>query len=133
MQNLTVLGTGVLGSQIILQAAYQGKDVVAYDLSDEILAKLPERWEYLRPLYLRDLPDTRRPWIGSTNQSIRALTPTYADRVRRIDVHGEGDTLEVRIDADGTVSVNGWADDTALAALLDDLGVRADRPQERAA
>ncbi len=57
MQNLTVLGTGVLGSQIIFQAAYSGKQVVAYDLSDEILAKLTERWEYLKPLYLRDLPD----------------------------------------------------------------------------
>jgi 3-hydroxyacyl-CoA dehydrogenase len=56
MQNLTVLGTGVLGSQIAFQAAYQGKDVVAYDLSDEILAKLTARWEYLKPLYLRDLP-----------------------------------------------------------------------------
>lgn len=57
MQNLTVLGTGVLGSQIIFQAAYSGKQVVAYDLSDEILGKLAERWEYLKPLYLRDLPD----------------------------------------------------------------------------
>lgn len=57
MQDLTVLGTGVLGSQIAFQAAYQGKDVVAYDLSDEILAKLTARWEYLKPLYLRDLSD----------------------------------------------------------------------------
>ncbi|WP_025132989.1 3-hydroxyacyl-CoA dehydrogenase [Leucobacter sp. PH1c] len=57
MQNLTVLGTGVLGSQIIFQAAYSGKQVVAYDLNDEILAKLAARWEYLKPLYLRDLPD----------------------------------------------------------------------------
>lgn len=57
MHHLTVLGTGVLGSQILFQAAYFGKDVVAYDLNDEILAKLPQRWEYLKPLYLRDLPD----------------------------------------------------------------------------
>lgn len=57
MENLTVLGTGVLGSQIAFQAAYQGKNVVAYDLNDEILAKLTARWEYLKPLYLRDLPD----------------------------------------------------------------------------
>lgn len=57
MQNLTVLGTGVLGSQIAFQAAYHGKEVVAYDLNDEILAKLTARWEYLKPLYLRDLPD----------------------------------------------------------------------------
>src|SRR5690606_4169672 len=40
MQQVTVRGTGVLGSQIIFQAAYSGKDVVAYDISDEIIAKL---------------------------------------------------------------------------------------------
>lgn len=55
LQTLTVLGSGVLGSQIAFQAAYFGKDVVLYDINDEILAKLPARWEYLRPLYQRDL------------------------------------------------------------------------------
>ncbi|HLT67755.1 MAG TPA: 3-hydroxyacyl-CoA dehydrogenase NAD-binding domain-containing protein, partial [Microbacterium sp.] len=43
MQQVTVLGTGVLGSQIIFQAAYSGKDVVAYDISNEIIATLPAR------------------------------------------------------------------------------------------
>lgn len=57
MQNLTVLGAGVLGSQIAFQAAYQGKNVVAYDINDEVLANLAARWEYLKPLYLRDLPE----------------------------------------------------------------------------
>lgn len=78
--------------------------------------------------YLRDLPDTTRPWIGSRNQSIRALTPVYADRVQTIASAGGADSLEVRISRDGTVAVNGWATDAALAALLDDLGIRADRP-----
>src|SRR5690606_20707294 len=78
--------------------------------------------------YLRDHPDTTRPWIGSTNQGIRALSPVYADRVREIAQRGAADTVEVRIGTDGTVAVNGWATDAALAALLDDLGVRADRP-----
>lgn len=72
--------------------------------------------------YLRDLPDARRPWIGSRNQGIRALTPVYAEHVRRIDAEGEADRLEVRIGLDGTIAVNGWADDAALAALFDDLG-----------
>lgn len=57
MQNLTVLGTGVLGSQIALQAAYHGKNVSVYDLDDEVLAQLPSRWDYLTPLYLRDVPE----------------------------------------------------------------------------
>lgn len=57
MQNLTVLGAGVLGSQIAFQAAYRGKDVVAYDISEEALGRLAARWDYLKPLYLRDLPE----------------------------------------------------------------------------
>jgi len=77
--------------------------------------------------YLADLPDTRRPWIGSQNQSIRALTPRYAAEVDRIARDGGRDALEVRISADGAVAVNGWATDAALADLLDDLGVRGDR------
>ncbi|MDJ1114012.1 4Fe-4S single cluster domain-containing protein [Microbacterium dauci] len=81
--------------------------------------------------YLRDLPDTTRPWIGSRNQEIRALTPVYAERVREIAASGGADSLEVRIARDGTVAVNGWATDAALAALLDDLGVRGDRLASR--
>ncbi|MGO2057609.1 MAG: 3-hydroxyacyl-CoA dehydrogenase NAD-binding domain-containing protein, partial [Candidatus Corynebacterium faecigallinarum] len=54
---VTVLGTGVLGSQIVMQAAYAGKDVVAYDVKQEFLDKLPERWEWMRAHYERDLDD----------------------------------------------------------------------------
>lgn len=80
--------------------------------------------------YLRDLPDRDRPWIGSRNQAIRALTDAHAADVSRI---ARGDTptfdrLEVRLGADGSVAVNGWASDAALAALFDDLGIRVDRP-----
>ena len=56
-KNLTVFGTGVLGLQIILQAAYNGKNVVAYDIAQELLDKLPDRWERLRKDYRKDLED----------------------------------------------------------------------------
>ncbi|SEB59549.1 anaerobic ribonucleoside-triphosphate reductase activating protein [Paramicrobacterium humi] len=82
--------------------------------------------------YLREHPDARRPWIGSTNQGIRALSERYADRVRAIDADGERDRLEVRIHRDGRIAVNGWADDAALDALLHDLGVRGDAPSRSA-
>lgn len=85
MQNLTVLGTGVLGSQIIFQAAYSGKDVVAYDLSDEILAKLPDRWEYLKPLYLRDLPDATPEKLDAAVARIRPSSD-LADAVQDADI-----------------------------------------------
>lgn len=57
IQNVTVLGTGVLGSQIMMQAAYHGKNVVGYDISAELFDKLPERWDWMRGYYERDLGD----------------------------------------------------------------------------
>ncbi|MBK0421149.1 3-hydroxyacyl-CoA dehydrogenase [Leucobacter sp. CSA2] len=85
MQNLTVLGTGVLGSQIIFQAAYSGKDVVAYDVSEEALEKLPARWEYLKPLYLRDLPDATPEKLDAAVARIRP-TADLADALADADL-----------------------------------------------
>ncbi|MFV0433641.1 MAG: 3-hydroxyacyl-CoA dehydrogenase [Leucobacter sp.] len=85
MQNLTVLGTGVLGSQIIFQAAYSGKNVVAYDISDEILEKLPERWEHLKPYYLSDLPDATPEKLDAAVSRIRASSD-LADAVKDADI-----------------------------------------------
>ncbi|WP_248283184.1 4Fe-4S single cluster domain-containing protein [Cryobacterium arcticum] len=82
--------------------------------------------------YLRDQPDAVRPWLGSTNQGIRALTPAYADEVARIEREGGLDRLEIRIHRDGRIDVNGWADDAALEDLLHDLGPRQDRPGTKA-
>ena len=52
--NVTVLGTGVLGSQIAFQTAYSGFQVTAYDISDEALAKAKERFEGLIDAYRAD-------------------------------------------------------------------------------
>jgi len=79
--------------------------------------------------YLQGRPDGIRPWLGSTNQGIRALTPAYATEVARIELDGGLDRLEIRIHPDGRIDVNGWADDAALDALLHDLGPRQDRPR----
>ena len=57
MNNLTVFGTGVLGSQIMMQAAYHGKNVTGYDVSQEFLDKLPARWEWMRGHYAKDVAD----------------------------------------------------------------------------
>jgi anaerobic ribonucleoside-triphosphate reductase activating protein len=80
--------------------------------------------------YLLDRPDAVRPWIGSTNQGLRALTPAYRELIASIEERGGQDRLEIRIARDGTIAVNGWADDDALEILLGDLGVRADRPSD---
>jgi 3-hydroxybutyryl-CoA dehydrogenase len=48
---VTVLGTGVLGSQIAYQTAYSGFDVVAYDINDEALSAAKERFAGLAAAY----------------------------------------------------------------------------------
>ena len=54
IHKVTVLGTGVLGSQIAFQTAFSGFDVVAYDISDEILEKAKSRFSSLAETYKQD-------------------------------------------------------------------------------
>lgn len=58
LTNVAVIGSGVLGSQIAFQAAYFGKTVTVYDISDEIIGALPGKWEKLSLLYTRDMAAT---------------------------------------------------------------------------
>ncbi|QWT23956.1 3-hydroxyacyl-CoA dehydrogenase [Subtercola sp. PAMC28395] len=54
IKKVTVLGTGVLGSQIAFQAAFHGFDVTAYDISEEILEKAKARFAQLSEIYQAD-------------------------------------------------------------------------------
>ena len=54
MKNITVLGTGVLGSQIAFQTAFHGFDVVAYDIDQPALERAAERFERLAARYVAD-------------------------------------------------------------------------------
>ena len=51
IKTLTVLGTGVLGSQIAYQAAFHGFAVTAYDLDDDALEKARARFAQLAGIY----------------------------------------------------------------------------------
>ncbi len=55
--NVTVLGTGVLGSQIAFQTAYRGFQVLAYDLDEAAIAKARKTIDVLAQRYAHDLPD----------------------------------------------------------------------------
>jgi 3-hydroxyacyl-CoA dehydrogenase len=52
--NVTVLGTGVLGSQIAYQTAFSGFDVVAYDISDDALEAARQRFAGLADTYVQE-------------------------------------------------------------------------------
>ena len=77
--HVTVIGSGVLGSQIAFQAAFFGKEVTVYDISEEIIAKLPARWDRLAGLYAQDVSATpeqleaARSHLGETADLTAAL------------------------------------------------------------
>jgi 3-hydroxybutyryl-CoA dehydrogenase len=51
-KNVTVLGTGVLGSQIAFQTAFHGFTVIAYDINAEAIAQAKERFTLLAQTYV---------------------------------------------------------------------------------
>lgn len=67
--------------------------------------------------YIAEEPDLHRPWVGSTNQRFHFLTNRYRHLERRISALP--DRVEVRVAADGHVSLNGWATVDQLDSLLE--------------
>jgi 3-hydroxyacyl-CoA dehydrogenase len=55
IQKITVLGTGVLGSQIAYQAAFHGFAVTAYDVTDVILESARDRFTRLAAIYAHEV------------------------------------------------------------------------------
>lgn len=54
-KNITVAGSGVLGSQIAFQTAFKGFNVSVYDINDEALARAKEHFKCLMGNYQKDL------------------------------------------------------------------------------
>lgn len=85
IDNVTVLGTGVLGSQIAYQTAYSGFEVIAYDISDEIVKAGRKRFEELAARYEREVEGA----AGGRAQAALArikYSSNLADAVRDADL-----------------------------------------------
>jgi 3-hydroxyacyl-CoA dehydrogenase len=73
IKTVTVLGTGVLGSQIAFQSAFKGFTVTAYDINDKVLETAKDRFEKLAETYANEVPDARD---GKAQEALNRLTPT---------------------------------------------------------
>lgn len=74
------------------------------DMADPAVARLLTLVDILVDgPYVREQPDTRRRWVGSTNQRIHFLT----DRYSFDEQWQKRNTLEIRVDRSG-ISVNGF-------------------------
>lgn len=56
--------------------------------------------------YERSQPDETRRWIGSRNQRLHYLSARYDAAIERLPAGGR--ELEIRIELDGTLRMNGW-------------------------
>ncbi|UFS59223.1 3-hydroxyacyl-CoA dehydrogenase [Subtercola endophyticus] len=74
IRTVTVLGTGVLGSQIAYQAAFHGYAVTAYDISDEVLGQAKARFAGLAEAYKHD--DVEGARGGTADSALASLTLT---------------------------------------------------------
>lgn len=79
---VSVLGTGVLGSQIAFQTAYSGFAVVAYDIDEKALDAARERFAGLAATYRAEVPGAAD---GKAEEALARLTLT-ADLAEAADV-----------------------------------------------
>lgn len=135
--NITVLGTGVLGSQIIFQTAYSGFNVVAYDVSEEAIQALPARWQQLGGYYRHDLNSTDEQLRAAVDR-IRATTD-LADAVKDADLVIESVPENINIKRDTYAKLSELAPEKTVFAsnsstmLLSDMVSAVNRPDKFAA
>ncbi|TFW00324.1 3-hydroxyacyl-CoA dehydrogenase [Orlajensenia leifsoniae] len=82
---ITVLGTGVLGSQIAYQTAFHGFDVVAYDISTEVLEQAQARFAGLAATYTKEVAGAADGKADAALARIR-LSADLADAVTDADL-----------------------------------------------
>ncbi|WP_273733919.1 3-hydroxyacyl-CoA dehydrogenase [Mycolicibacterium septicum] len=73
IKTVTVLGTGVLGSQIAFQSAFKGFTVTAYDINDKVLEAAKDRFAKLAETYANEVPDASD---GKAQEALTRLTLT---------------------------------------------------------
>ncbi|TDW28428.1 3-hydroxyacyl-CoA dehydrogenase NAD-binding domain-containing protein [Cryobacterium psychrophilum] len=97
---VTVLGTGVLGSQIAFQAAYFGYDVTAYDISDEIVEKARERFAGLATVCQSDEIIAATPEKETAALAHLTLTSDLGDAVADADlvIEAAPESLDIKRD-----------------------------------
>ncbi|HTF20899.1 MAG TPA: 3-hydroxyacyl-CoA dehydrogenase [Chryseolinea sp.] len=55
IRNISICGSGVLGTQIAFQTAFSGFDVIVYDVKQELIEKAKMKFKHLGELYKMDL------------------------------------------------------------------------------
>lgn len=84
MNNIVVLGSGVLGGQIAWHSAFHGKQVVVYDISEQALSRCKDTYLTYIDIYKHDLNATNEQ-IAATNNRL-SFTTELAKAVANADL-----------------------------------------------
>lgn len=110
----TVLGLGVLGAQIALQAAAHGVEVTAYDVDEDALRAGRERLERFATAAARDLPDPADAYAAAPGR-VR-LTSDLADAVGAAELVVEAVPERLELKRDVWARVGAAAPPSAVLA-----------------
>ncbi|WIM69079.1 3-hydroxyacyl-CoA dehydrogenase [Corynebacterium breve] len=85
MNNVAVLGAGVLGAQIAFCTAHAGFNVVSWDISDEALAAAKTRFEGIAQQYNAEMPEATDQAVADALNRI-TLTTDLEEAAKRADL-----------------------------------------------
>ncbi|MET9213956.1 MULTISPECIES: 3-hydroxyacyl-CoA dehydrogenase [unclassified Nocardia] len=104
-RKVTVLGTGVLGSQIAFQTAFHGFEVTAYDIDDKAITAARARFDELATVYQQDVDgadasNTSATAAGITLTTDLAVAASEADLI----IEAVPEVLEIKRDLYGKLA-----------------------------
>ncbi len=85
IKNVTVLGAGVLGSQIAFQCAFAGFHVISYDVNNDALESARKRFDKLAITYIGNVPTATADKLREAKQNLKQTTD-LADAVEDADL-----------------------------------------------
>jgi anaerobic ribonucleoside-triphosphate reductase activating protein len=106
------------GLSVVTFTGYELEQIIAADRDDWLeLLRLTDL--LLDGPFRVNLADVSRPWVGSKNQRFHFLT----DRYRHLEAQLTElpNRLEIRIESDGRIQINGMASSEDLQDLFDSL------------
>ena len=134
IRTVTLIGTGVLGSQIAYQAAYCGYSVIAYDVNDEALGAARVN---LRELALRYEREVQGAGDGRARSALARVkcTSDLADAVRDTDLVIEAAPEKLELKRDIYRNLGRYAPERTIFAtnsstlLPSDMAASTGRPE----
>lgn len=101
IKNVTVAGSGVLGSQIAFQTAFKGFSVTVYDINEDAINKAKERIKGLRHMYKHDIAATDEEfeagWLTDSSELTMVLIIHVASRRRFQSPFGRQGLHQMRV------------------------------------